>query len=102
MIDIFFDYFGYDKEHYFVAGIAYECVIIPNLTPRIITINKNNIIVLRGLLLLYLEMMVFWVKSLLGLGISARPVVPVTSPRFPCGPVVLVFPIWASLTSTSD
>ena len=28
MIDIFFDYFGYDKEHHFVASIAYEYVII--------------------------------------------------------------------------
>ena len=24
MIDMFFDNFGYDKEHYFVAGIGYE------------------------------------------------------------------------------
>ena len=48
MIDIFFDYFGYDKEHLFVAGIAYECVIICRLVPLIITINRNNIIVLRG------------------------------------------------------
>ena len=24
MIDIFFDNFGYDKEHHFVASIAYE------------------------------------------------------------------------------
>ena len=44
MIDIFFDYFGYDKEHHFVAGIAYEYVIILNLISRIITINKNNIV----------------------------------------------------------
>ena len=28
MIDIFFDYFGYDKEHHLVASIAYEYVII--------------------------------------------------------------------------
>ena len=45
MIDIFFDYFGYDKEHHFVASIAYEYVIICHGMPRIITINKNNIIV---------------------------------------------------------
>ena len=45
MIDIFFDYFGYDKEHLLVASIAYEYDDHPN---RIITINRNNIIVLRG------------------------------------------------------
>ena len=48
MIDIFFDYFGYDKEHHLVAGIAYECVIILNLISRIITINRNNIVVFLG------------------------------------------------------
>ena len=48
MIDIFFDYFGYDKEHHFVAGIGYEYVIILNLISRIITINRINIIVCRG------------------------------------------------------
>ncbi len=48
MIDIFFDNFGYDKEHYFVAGIGYEYVIIWNGISRIITINRINIIVLRG------------------------------------------------------
>jgi len=48
MIDIFFDNFGYDKEHYFVAGIGYEYVIILNLISRIITINKNNIVVFFG------------------------------------------------------
>ena len=49
MIDIFFDYFGYDKEHHFVASIAYEYVIICHGMPRIITINIFNIIVLMGL-----------------------------------------------------
>ena len=48
MIDIFFDNFGYDKEHYFVAGIGCEYVIILNLISRIITINKNNIVVFFG------------------------------------------------------
>ena len=49
MIDIFFDYFGYDKEHHFVTSIAYEYVIICHGMPRIITINIFNIIVLRRL-----------------------------------------------------
>ena len=48
MIDFFFDYFGYDREHHFVAGIGYEYVIILNLISRIITINRINIIVCRG------------------------------------------------------
>ena len=48
MIDIFFDYFGYDKEHLLVASIAYEYVIILNLISRITTINIFNIIVLKG------------------------------------------------------
>ena len=37
----------YDKEYYFVADIAYEYVIILNLISQIITINRNNIIVLK-------------------------------------------------------
>ena len=37
----------YDKEYYFVADIAYEYVIILNLISQIITINRNNIVVLK-------------------------------------------------------
>ena len=47
MIYIFFENFDYDKEYYFVADIAYEYVIILNLISQIITINRNNIVVLK-------------------------------------------------------